>query len=234
MDERELQRVLKSMGVEILPNRAWQLQFHLDAVLRANEHFNLTSVRDADEAVALHILDSISASHLVAEAPEGALVDLGSGAGYPGIPLAIVSGRPTVLVESTGKKANFLAAVARALDHEIEVYPGRAENLALVRPAAFAVATARALGELPLLLELSAPLLSMGGLLIAYKGSPDEDELRRGRAVAEIVGLRETRRTNLVVPGLGAQREALVFEKVSEPTVSLPRRPGQANRRPLA
>jgi 16S rRNA (guanine527-N7)-methyltransferase len=225
-------------GVQLLglSPEEWQiaaLMRHLLAVLSTNKVMNLTSIDESD-AIALHVIDSLSALPWLREAPPGVFVDLGSGAGFPGIPLAVMGDREVALVESVRKKAEFLCGVVAELRLEATVHPIRAEELAREMPGEFAAATVRALSTLPSLIELAAPLLQPGGTLIAMKGRLDDGEVRRGDAAAELCGMQRESSQVVVVPGVEAARSIVTYRRMSSPLVRLPRRPGMAQRRPLA
>jgi len=227
---------LAEAGMTVDRGAADLISRHLEAVMSANERMNLTAIRELDSAVLLHVVDSLLCSGDLEQAPAGAFADLGSGSGYPGIPLAIVSGRRAALVESISKKARFLEEVVGMLEVEprIRVLQMRAEELARREPGLYAAVTARALSSLPALVELAAPLLMDGGVLIAMKGKPEAAEIERGRAAGGVVGmaLESLREYQLFVRG--DARACIVFRKTSEGSISLPRRDGVAQRRPLA
>jgi 16S rRNA (guanine527-N7)-methyltransferase len=207
---------------------------HADMLLEANTRLNLTRIVE-DEALAVgHVADSLSALPYLATAPAGAFADLGSGGGYPGVPLAICSNRHVVLIESTRKKAAFLTEVIEALGLDAEVLPFRAEEVAEGGGVRLAAVVARAVSALPSLVELASPLLQAGGLLIAMKGRLAADELERGDAAAALVGMVRLRRDSVEVPGLEAERVIACYERSGSPRVRLPRRPGLAQRKPLA
>jgi 16S rRNA (guanine527-N7)-methyltransferase len=234
--EISVRSIADSLQLLGLSPEEWQtaaLMHHLLAVLATNKVMNLTSIDESD-AIPLHIIDSLSALQWLQEAPSGVFVDLGSGAGFPGIPLAVVSGREVALVESARKKAEFLRNLVAELCLEATVHPIRAEELAREMPGEFAAATARALSSLPSLVELAAPLLQLGGTLIAMKGRMDEAEIRRGDAAAELCGMQRECSQIVVVPGVKAARSIVTYRRMSSPRVRLPRRPGMAQRRPLA
>jgi 16S rRNA (guanine527-N7)-methyltransferase len=219
---------------ECLPFAA-SLAEYLERVLEANTSFNLTAVRDRDEAVWLHVVDSLLGLPYVDKAPPGSLADLGSGAGFPGVPLLLCSGRPGLLVESVGKKARFLEVAAGALCPSARVVCRRAEELAGEEPGSQSVVTARALAALPSLVELGSPLLSVGGVLVAYKGSPSEEEMERGRKAAARAGMRELEAVRLTLPRpQRAERTLVLYEKTGPPEMRLPRRIGLAQKEPLA
>ena len=234
MDEETLAREAATIGVRLSEAQSWELLFHLQAVIRANERVNLTAVTDIEEAVAVHVLDSLTAVRVVDGAPPGPVADMGSGAGFPGVPIAVVLDRPVSLIESRGKRAAFLRTVSVALDHDITVLPMRAEEVGRDRSGTYAAVTARAVASLPALVELAAPLLMPGGLFVAMKGDLDPTEAERGDAVAELVGLSPGRLEEVFVQGLDARRVLVVYERVRESELGLPRRPGMAQKRPLA
>lgn len=221
------------LGVAITVAQAASLAAHLDLVAEANASFNLTAVPIQDY-VPLHVLDSVVALPFLSSAPEGEFVDLGSGAGFPGVPLAILSGRPVTFVESVKKKAGFLERVVATLCLKATVQGIRAEELGLVRRASFAAVTARAVSSLPSLVELAAPLLVDGGLLICLKGAPDESEIARGDSVGKRCGMTRVETAPVTVPRVDATRTIVVYRRQGPMRLALPRRNGLAQRQPLA
>lgn len=221
------------MGIDAFGDAVAALTAHATMVLEVNQVMNLTSIPEED-FVPLHVLDSLSALTFLQDEPEGPFADLGSGAGYPGIPLAIMTGRHASLVESVRKKATFLEGIAADLRLKATVHPIRAEELALRQPAAFNVVVARALSALPSLVELASPLLADSGALICMKGRPDDEELARGDRAAALCGMRREVVQGVVVPGVEAERTIVVYRKVGKPRTRLPRRNGMAQRQPLA
>ena len=211
------------------------LERYLDLVMVANEQVNLTRITSREEARVLHIEDSLAGLPEVQAAPAGLLGDMGSGAGFPGIPLAAVTGRKTVLIESVGKKAAFLKVFVDELGlaGRVEVFSGRLEELCETRRGAFAVMTARALSQTGSLMELAAPLLAQGGRLVCYKAQPSEEELAHAMELQETLGLKFVSRRNFTLSDGETHRCILVFEKVAKPKVKLPRRPGMAQKKPL-
>jgi 16S rRNA (guanine527-N7)-methyltransferase len=191
-----------------------------------------TSVHDHREVENVHIADSLVGLEVPAVKEAARIVDLGSGAGPPGLVLAIA--RPeaeVVLVESVGKKCAWLERTVSALGLEnVRVVCARAEEL---EEEPFDVVTARALASLPVLCEYAAPLLREGGALVAWKGAVDAREDADGRHAAQVLGL-EREEVRAVEPYPGSQRRTLhVFRKVSPTPEGYPRRPGMAAKRPL-
>ena len=191
-----------------------------------------TSVHDRRQVENVHIADSLVGLEVPAVGEAARIVDLGSGAGLPGLVLAIA--RPeaeVVLVESVGKKCAWLERTVTALGLEnVRVVCARAEEL---EEAPFDVVTARALASLSVLCEYAAPLLREGGSLVAWKGAVDAREDADGLHAATVLGL-EREEVRAVEPYPGSQRRTLhVFRKVSPTPEGYPRRPGMAAKRPL-
>ena len=232
-----LVRWAAEFGLSLSHDQAANLLRHLDLVLSANHRLNLTRITTREEALIAHIVDSLAAvPHLSGFSSADEVADVGTGAGYPGIPIATLLPCRLTLVESIGKKAAFLQEATEALGRgdQIRVFAGRAEELATASPGAFAAVTARAVAALPSLVELASPLLREGGMLIALKGAPEEGELVAGKAAARLVGMDEVERTEYLLPGLGHRRTIVKYERTGRPTRKLPRRTGMAQRRPLA
>jgi len=231
--EDEITAGMCEQGVTAEAGAVALLARHARSVLAVNEVMNLTRI-PAEDFVPLHVLDSLSALPFLNAEPEGAFADLGSGAGYPGIPLAVLTGRPVALVESVRKKAAFLEGVVADLCLKATVHPLRAEEVAAEHAGEFGVVVARALSALPSLVELAAPLLAASGALICMKGRPDDEELRRGDAAAALCGMKLESVTQVRVPRVDAERTIVVYRKTGASRTRLPRRNGMAQRQPLA
>ncbi|MDR1016865.1 MAG: 16S rRNA (guanine(527)-N(7))-methyltransferase RsmG [Coriobacteriales bacterium] len=213
------------------------LDKHLHYVLEQNAKLNLTAIRDFVSARLLHLEDSLSALPEVNEAPGGALCDIGSGAGFPGIPLAVMARRKTVLVEASRKKAAVLQKFLEQEDlaKQITVINQRVEEFSKVLSKAdsFSVVTARALSNLSSLLELASPLLSMGGVFVAYKGKHCLSEVNDAKNILDILGFKFKSKREFFLSDNVTSRVVLSYEKVREARIKLPRRNGQAQKHPL-
>lgn len=208
---------------------------HLDLVLQANKTTNLTRILNVEDAAVLHILDSLVLLPYIEKAPDGALLDMGTGAGFPGIPLTIVTHRRATYIDSVGKKVDAVNSFIQTLGlkHAHAVHD-RLEEYARSHKKQFSVVTARALAPLPVLVEYAAPYLKDGGLFIVTKGNPSDEELASGMSAAKICGFTLFQNDTIDLPsGLG-HREFIVLKKSLPAFVSLPRANGMAKKNPLA
>lgn len=233
--EREIRDALDSCGIQATGYQVSLLARHLELVVEKNRVVNLTRITDTHSAVILHVLDSLLLLSAVNEAPRGELLDLGTGAGYPGIPLAIMTERPTLLVDSVGKKAKAVEEFVDELgcDERIRVQQIRAEELAQSVGQRFSVITARAVAQANVLVEYASPLLCLGGRLVAAKGHISNQELDAGDSAASICGLRRVSRETFELPEDMGYREVIVYEKIARPRIKLPRNVGMAKHHPL-
>lgn len=211
------------------------MQRYLDSILEANKVTNLTRITDGEQARLLHTEDSLVGLPEVNEAPTGLYGDLGSGGGFPGVPLALATGRKTLLVDSVKKK---MAIVQSALDdlslsEQISTSSERIEDLPLEYKEKFAVLTARALSKLVSLIELASPLLKKGGRLVCYKAQLSSEELEEALAVQDLVGMKMISQREICLSDGETTRTIVVFEKIGKSRIKLPRRIGLAQKQPL-
>jgi 16S rRNA (guanine527-N7)-methyltransferase len=202
--------------------------------LVAAEPAAITTVRDPREGVDVHVADSLVALDLPVVRAARRIADLGSGGGFPGLALAIALPETRVaLVESVGRKCAFLAAAAAELGLDnVEVVNARAESWEDGLDAQQLVA-ARALAALPVLVEYAAPLLEVGGSLVAWKGRLETAEEADGRAAADALGM-SAPEAIAVEPFAGARdRYLYLSSKVSSTPAQYPRRAGMARKRPI-
>jgi 16S rRNA (guanine527-N7)-methyltransferase len=192
-----------------------------------------TTVRDPVAAVDAHVADSLVALELDAVRSARRMADLGSGAGFPGLPLAVA--RPAArlaLLESASRKCAFLRRAASTAG---------AENAAVVCERAESwterdldVVCVRAVAPLAVLVEYAAPLLRLGGTLVAWKGHTDVPERRAGASAASVIGLEAGEIVDVRPFGAAEHRTLHLYSKVSETPSRFPRRPGMARKRPLS
>lgn len=247
-DVNTLVRMSGDQGLSLSDDVAVRLLDFLDLMLEKNAVINLTAIRDHDKGIVLHLLDSLLFAKGMqvacgdAGVPldfSGSFIDMGCGAGFPGIPLALAyEGLSGVLCDSVKKK---IAAVDEfvgtlGLGNRLETSTERLETLPLGSSyrSHFDFAFARALAPLPALIEYASPLLKKGGYLIVSKGTPDQDELDAGRRTAHVAGMRHIETMELELPDGYGHRTILVYGKMASPSVRLPRAVGYALKHPLA
>jgi 16S rRNA (guanine527-N7)-methyltransferase len=202
--------------------------------LLTTDEYSPTSVRDRGSALRDHLADSLSGLELTVLRDAGTIADIGSGAGLPGLPLAIaLPGTQVTLIESNQRKCAFIAAAAAAIGvANTEAVAVRVEEWPAGRDR-FEVVTARALARLDIVAEYAAPLLQIGGSLVVWRGRRDPDDERAAAVAAEKLGL-EQGVPIPVTPYPGAQyRHLHVLRKIAETPAAFPRRPGMARKRPL-
>jgi 16S rRNA (guanine527-N7)-methyltransferase len=201
-----------------------------------NTRINLTAITDPEEVLIKHFLDSLSILN-VYDKPHIRLLDIGSGAGFPGLPLKIV--RPdwqVVLLEATAKKVSFLQHVIETLQlQNVIAVHGRAEEFAHKQEyrAAFDLVTARAVASLPTLLEYAAPFCRIGGQIILPKKGELEDELAQGERAARQLGTVLKADIAVTLPGLTGGRRLLVWEQQKLCPAQFPRAGALMARKPL-
>jgi 16S rRNA (guanine527-N7)-methyltransferase len=191
----------RALGIELTAAQGAKLVRHLDLMDEWGARMNLTAIRDRDQQLTKHVLDSLSVWPWVRGEP---VADLGSGAGFPGIPLAVLEPqRHFALIESTGKKCDFLREVVRQLALEnVEVVQVRAESY---RPQVrFGTVVARAVGPIPELVRRAGHLVAGGGRLLAMKGRLPEAELAARLGGWKLAGVHR-----LTIPGLAEERHLI-------------------------
>lgn len=225
----------RECGISIDDDMAVRMETYWNYLKQVNESMNLTRVSSDEEAVNRHFIDSLIPLKLNL-IPSGAQVlDLGSGAGFPGLPLAIArTDIRMVLMDSLTKRVNFLtdAAQRAGASATVTAIHARAEEAARgdMREA-FDIVTARAVARMNVLCELALPFIRVGGALIAYKGAAAQEELDEARtAIRRLGGGNAT----LLPAGIPGRDEYIIVVKKLSPTPkSFPRKPGEATRKPL-
>lgn len=225
----------KDMGLKVSATQAQQFQTYMELLLEWNEKINLTSITEPEQVVEKHFLDSVTLL-LWKKLKQGAkVIDVGTGAGFPGIPLKIL--RPDVeltLLDGTMKRLNFLGEVCAALKLSAHRVHKRAEEAGLDKTMRerFDLATARAVAPLNVLAEYCMPLVKMKGFFIAMKGPGAAQELEEAENALDILGAGEPEVLSLTLPG-GEERNLVIAQKLRFTPKSYPRHGGTILKHPL-
>ena len=206
-------------------------------LLRWNERANLTAITDPAGIEIKHFLDSLTIVPYLGTASSGRMVDVGTGAGFPGLPVKIACpGLRVTLVEATGKKAEFCRHLVARLDLEgVEVVHARAEEVGQSdeHRQRYDVAVARAVASLPVLVEYMLPLVRIGGRAIAQKGEGGPAEAQAAEPAIRLLGGRLQQVAPVELPGVADERYVVIVEKIAATPTGYPRRTGLPSRRPL-
>jgi 16S rRNA (guanine527-N7)-methyltransferase len=240
-----LQEGCRTLGIPLDAQQLAQFELYYRELVAWNEKFNLTAITDYTEVQVKHFLDCLVALPLIAaelgEAvpPERPLhlLDVGTGAGFPGIPLKIAAPRLKVmLMDGTGKKITFLREMVAKLGLSgVEVVQGRAEEMGNSPSyrGQFDLVTARAVAALNTLVEYLLPLVRRGGLAVIYKGASAPQEFIEARKAIDLLGGETVRLAPVKVPFLDEQRYVLLIKKQQPTPERYPRGQGLPRKKPL-
>ncbi|MDX1437983.1 MAG: 16S rRNA (guanine(527)-N(7))-methyltransferase RsmG [Anaerolineales bacterium] len=225
------------LGIDLSPSQREAFACYQDELIHWNARHNLTAIRSPEEIRIKHFLDSLSCLLVMLGTPMGAVIDVGSGAGFPGIPLKVLCPSiKLVLVESIGKKADFLRHMVRELNLEgVEVCQDRAENLAK-QPAhreQYDWAVARAVARTPALMEYLLPFVRVGGSALALKGESGPAEAQQAEKAIQLLGGRLTQILPVALSGVTEERFLVMVKKIAATPENYPRRVGIPTKRPL-
>lgn len=205
---------------------------YLSLLLEWNEKFNLTAITDKDQIEEKHFIDSIILKNYIS-LENKSLIDIGSGAGFPGVPLAIIEPSLKVtLLESNGKKVSFLKEIVSKLDlKNVDIIQGRAEELGIREK--YDIVTARAVKELNVLLEISFYLLKVGGSFVAYKSSNIENEIKNAQHAFKCLQISDYKKFDYCLPKSKDTRVLLEILKKNKTIKKYPRHYSEITKQPL-
>jgi 16S rRNA (guanine527-N7)-methyltransferase len=227
---------LHQLGLALTEEQLDQFLRYRWELLEWNTRVNLTAINDPGEVLLKHFLDSLSLL-MAYDVSDARILDIGAGAGFPGLPLKIVRPKWQVsLLEATGKKVAFLQHIIETLQlHDVDAVHGRAEELAHKAEfrGSFDLVSARAVASLSTLLEYAAPFCRLGGQMIFPKKGDLTEELFRGKRAASRVGARFKADFHITLPGLDDGRRLVVWEQVSKCPEQYPRSASVISKKPL-
>lgn len=235
--EKLVQEAQALFNVHITGRQAMALITYEKELIEWNQKFNLTAIRDTESIRTKHFLDSFSCVLAWKASPPSRLIDIGTGAGFPGIPLKILyPSLKLTLVESVGKKAMFCQHIVRVLGLEkVNVIQARAEDLGqeLEHREKYDWAVARAVANLNVLSEYLIPLVKVGGMVLAQKGESGPAEAQSAEKAMELLGGKLKQLIPVNLPGVVEDRYLVVVEKVAATPPKYPRKPGIPMKQPL-
>ncbi|MFR0823594.1 MAG: 16S rRNA (guanine(527)-N(7))-methyltransferase RsmG [Clostridia bacterium] len=230
---KEMTEKLKKIGIVIKEEEANQFYKYMQLLLEWNQKMNLTAITEPEEVVNKHFIDSMTIKKHIKDNQD--IVDVGTGAGFPGIPLAIMqSGSQFTLVDSLNKRITFLEKVKKEIDLvNIKNVHSRVEDFAKNYRESYDVATSRAVAGLPILLEYLLPLVKIGGKCICMKGSDIKEELEKAKKSLVILGGKVQEVEEFTLPDTQIRRSIVIIEKVKKTPEKYPRKAGIPAKEPL-
>ena len=229
--KRALCEGLPLLGLELSEKTVNQLCAFGEAVVKQNEVMNLTAITEPEKVGRLHLLDSLTLLTL-ADLKGKKLIDVGCGAGFPGVPVKIACPEVRLtLLDSLGKRMNWLAQILPQLDVEAECVTARAEEAVQSRRETYDIATSRAVARLNILLELTAPYVKVGGKVLAMKGTAAMEELEEAKNAISKLGLQLEKVAQFPVEDTA--HTVIVLKKVRPTPPQYPRPYAQIKKTPL-
>lgn len=232
--ERLLTEYSNKIDIEISKKEIDLLYRYMNLLLDWNNKINLTAITKEEDIILKHFIDSISINEYLKE--KNKIMDIGTGAGFPGIPLKIINpNMEFILVDSLNKRINFLEEVAKELCLEkIQLIHSRVEDLAKnmnYREKADVVAS-RAVANLRVLVEYMLPFVKKEGICICMKGPNIEEEIEEGKKAIEILGGKIEKIENILLPG-NLERNLIIIKKIKNTPEKYPRKAGMPAKQPL-
>ena len=224
-------------GIPLTAEQIGQFSVYNEMLLDWNTRMNLTALTAPEDVAVKHIIDSLTAYDAALFDGARTLIDVGTGAGLPGIPLAVYAPQLTVtLLDSLNKRVRFLTEVTAAMGlQNVRCIHARAEEAARTAEhrAAYDIVVSRAVARLPVLLEYTLPFVRVGGTLLALKGRAYAEEQKEARRAAEVLGGGRITARPVHLPGLDDVRAILTVTKERQTPAAYPRGGGAPTRRPL-
>ena len=231
---KKLKNKARYINVELNEEQLKSFYLYMNLLLEGNEKINLTAITEPNEVILKHFIDCLSIEKYISE-PQS-IVDVGTGAGFPGIPLNILKNKSEItLLDSLNKRITFLNEVIKELNlKNINTVHARAEEFARNKKyrEKFDIATSRAVAPLNILLEYLVPLVKVNGICICMKGS-NTDEIEKAKTALKILGAEIEKVENLTLPESDITRNIIIIRKIKETPIKYPRKAGIPSKEPL-
>ena len=225
---KELQTLLNIRGINCGDEEASLLESYMFYILDKNQKVNLTAITDKDEFMSKMIFDS-ALPLLLTNFNDKKVLDIGTGAGFPGVVINLLSTADVSLLDSTAKKLKVISGFKNNFFHTINA---RAEEYAKTHKEEFDIVIARAVADLSILLEISMPLVKVGGYFIAMKGPEADEEVKKAANAFKKLGCKVVKRDENTLP-TGDKRVNLLIQKIKETPKKYPRQYNEIKARPL-
>ena len=234
MNKQEFINTVGELGINLTEEQLNQLDTYCNFLLEYNSHTNLTAIKEEEQVYLKHFYDSLTFIKALDVTKYNNLLDIGTGAGFPGMVLKIVYPELEVtLLDSNNKKINFLQELAKKLDlKKVDFYHGRAEDFCVKNRETFDIVTARAVTNMTALSELCLPLVKINGYFIALKGS-NQEELEESKNAIKILGGQIEDTINFELPYEGGERNIVRINKQKNTPKEYPRRYDKIVKKPL-
>lgn len=225
----------KKINVKIDESMCKQFYQYMRLLLEWNEKINLTAITEENEVILKHFIDSLTIFKYIEDGET--IIDIGTGAGFPGIPLAITKKENKItLVDSLNKRINFLLNVKKELNlNNVEAIHSRIEEIGKNNNyrEQYNIVTSRAVAKLNVLLEYMMPLVKVGGMCICMKGSNIDDEIEQSKNALNILGGKVIKIDKMMLPNTDISRNIILIKKVNETPKQYPRKPGTPAKEPI-
>lgn len=237
----ELKKLLQEgsieLGAQIEEKQIHQLLKYKDILLEWNQKMNLTAIKEEREVIIKHFLDSISCVKIEQLRNNGKLIDVGTGAGFPGIPLKVIFPQlKLTLLDSLNKRINFLKEICLQLQlEEVEFIHGRAEDYGQEKRyrESYDYAVARAVAPLNILVEYCLPFVKVGGYFICQKGKALQEELLEAEKAIKVLGGKIVDKKDITLPFSDITHSILLIEKTKQTSTKYPRKAGLPTKNPI-
>ena len=240
MEKEDFERIFKSylekIQIYIEKEKIEKLYIYMNILLEWNKNINLTAITNPEEIILKHFIDSLTIEKYISKS--GSIIDIGTGAGFPGIPLKIFREDINVtLVDSLNKRVKFLDFVIEKLNlKNIQAIHGRAEELGKNKNyrEKYDIATSRAVANLTTLSEYLIPFIKKNGKCICMKGPDIEEEVENSKNAIKVLGGKIINTDFLTLPNSDIKRNIIIIEKIEKTPIKYPRKPGIPSKEPIA
>lgn len=234
IEKEDFKKLFSESKIDISDEQYGKFLKYSELLVDWNEKINLTAITSPEEIAMKHFLDSVLPLNMFEIPQNASIIDVGTGAGFPGIPMKILrDDLKLTLMDSLQKRVNFLSEVCDSIEIEADCTHERAEDSgAGAKREAFDIATARAVARLSVLAEYCLPFVKVGGAFVALKGGECEEEIRSAYTAIKTLGGKTEKVIEYTLPN-GDKRTLVIIRKIAPTPKTYPRPKGKMNKKPL-